>query len=101
ILLLGVPLGSKAVVFSYVLVGLLGMRALLRDLGVTGLPAAAGATVFGCNGFVALHFSGGHVAFLGFLLVPLAYLFYHRAVLGNRRDAAVNTLLLGGVLTWM
>lgn len=84
----------KLLVVLYTSAGLVGMMALLEDLGVELPVAAVLAVIFGFNGYFVSHICTGHHWSLGsFLLPPLLFL-YRRAVRGQRPclwlAAAVN-----------
>jgi hypothetical protein len=64
--------------------GLLGMFALLSDLGVEWPVAMLIAAVFGFNGYFFCHISVGHFWSLGSFLLPGILCLFRRAVLGRR-----------------
>lgn len=94
--LMSLPLAMKVNIVLHYFVGLAGMHALLRSIGVRFRPAAlylaATATL---GGAVVLHLSVGHSVFLPCLYIPLQLYFVVRATRnGAIRDIAIASALL-------
>ncbi len=102
-LLLWMPtdLYLKFLIVLYSTAGIVGMLALLRDIGVDVLVAAPAALMFAFGGFFVSHLSVGHPWAMGGLVLPGLLCLYRRAVLGSSRAlwmaAALNAAtILGG-----
>ncbi len=103
-LLFGTALGYKLAFCSYVFFALDGTRRLARRLGVSPVGATLAALGFGLSGYLALHFSEGHLTFIGVALYPYLLLFFDRAL--DEPEWAIPTgliaawiALLGGTFT--
>ena len=104
VLLFGVGLGYKLGLLLYHFVALDGMYRLSRRFGLSIEGALLAALGFGLSGYFALHFSQGHVTFIGATLYPYLLLCYDRAV--DEIEWAIPTglvaawiLSLGGTFT--
>lgn len=102
-LLLWMPtdLYLKSLIVLFTAAGIVGMLALLRDVGVEGVVAVPAALMFAFGGFFVSHLSVGHPWAMGGLVLPGLLCLYRRAALGSSRAlwlaAALNaaTILSG------
>ncbi|MGE4605603.1 MAG: hypothetical protein AAEJ52_02555, partial [Myxococcota bacterium] len=102
-LLLWMPtdLYLKLLIVLFTAAGIVGMLALLRDVGVELLVAVPAAMMFAFGGFFVSHLSIGHPWAMGGLVLPGLLCLYRRAALGSSRAlwmaAALNaSTILGG-----
>lgn len=80
ILLFGTAAGYKLSLVLYAFLAMTGTYLLCRKYSLSVLPATVAAVAYGLNGYHALHFSAGHVSFLGVTLFPLLLYCYERAL---------------------
>ena len=104
VVIFGTAVGAKLMVLLFVAAGLDGIYRLARHSGLSEQAAIGSAVTFGLSGWVAAHFSVGHVSFFGATLIPHLVYFYRRA-LDDRRWAvaagavAALVVLQGGTST--
>lgn len=105
IVLFGTALGIKLMLVAYHFCAFDGQYRLARDYGISIPSAMLAAILFGCGGWLALHYAEGHATFLGATLFPYAMYFYRRSVNAAAADARPIswewTLPLGAIAAWI
>jgi hypothetical protein len=84
--------GIKIWIFTHLLCGALGARALVVDRGGNAAEQVLGATLMAACGFMAEHIGGGHLAFTPFLFLPLIIWALRRALRDIRYAVLVAAL---------
>jgi len=74
----------KVWIFTHLLCGALGARALAADRGANLAEQIVCATLAAASGFVAEHIGGGHLSFTPFLFFPLILWSFRRALVDVR-----------------
>ncbi|HEX4458699.1 MAG TPA: hypothetical protein VIA18_12070 [Polyangia bacterium] len=107
IVMFGTALGIKLTLVAYHFCAFDGEYRLARDYGLSIAAAIFAAILFGCGGWLALHYAEGHATFLGATLFPYAMFFYRRSV--QAASPATEpltiawqwTLPLGAIAAWI
>ncbi|HMC94103.1 MAG TPA: hypothetical protein VKO16_04960, partial [Polyangia bacterium] len=93
----GTPIGLRLMITAAIVMAADGMRRFLGSLGVGSVGALVGGTGYAVSGAIAQHLGGGHVAWLGFCVLPYVLHSFNRAFSGQRRH-----ILYGGLfLAWI
>jgi hypothetical protein len=93
----GTPIGIRLTLTVAVLLAFDGMRRFCRVLGLGAPAATVAAAGYAFSGTLAQHLGGGHVAWVGFCVLPYVLHSFHRALAGERRH-----ILYGGLfLAWI
>jgi hypothetical protein len=95
-LLFGTAIGYKLAFCFYVFCALDGTRRLALRLGISPIGATLAALGFGLSGYLALHFSEGHLTFIGVALYPYLLLCFDRSL-----DATEWVIPTGFVAAWI
>ncbi len=80
VLLFGTAAGYKLALLLYTFLAMLGTYLIGRRFALSSIPATISALGYGLSGYMALHFSEGHVTFWGVSLFPLLLYSYDRSV---------------------
>jgi hypothetical protein len=104
VLLFGVALGYKLTLLVFYFCATDGAFRFARRLGVSEGGSILAGLGYGLSGYFALHFSEGHLTFVGAALFPYLVLFYDRAVDALEWSVptgavAAEIALMGGTFT--
>ncbi len=80
VLLFGTAAGYKLALLLYTFLAMLGTYLIGRRFALSQISATVSALGYGLSGYLALHFSEGHVTFWGVSLFPLLLYSYDRAL---------------------